>query len=94
MALVELEELAERVVADDIGVQYKEGRVVFGKNLLGELEWASSIEGLGLDGKGYVDIVLLLILNRSVLAPSSCQMYGHKQHALTSSRNFSMISGL
>jgi hypothetical protein len=62
VALVEIEKLAEGVVADDVGVENEEGRVVLGEDLLGKLERTGSIEGFGLDGELNVDVVLLLVL--------------------------------
>ena len=46
VAAVELEEIGKWVVADDIGVEDEEGRVVLCENLLGELEGTGGSEGL------------------------------------------------
>lgn len=38
VGLVEISQLLERVIADDVGIEYEEGRVVLAKNLLCEFE--------------------------------------------------------
>lgn len=62
VCLVEVGELLEGVVADDIGVQDEEGRVVLAKDLLGQLQRAGGAQRLVLDGELYADVVLLLVL--------------------------------
>lgn len=63
---VELRQVAEGEVADDVRVEDEEGLVVLAEGLLGELEGAGGVEGLGLDREGDVDAVLLLILRERV----------------------------
>lgn len=46
VALVEIQQLLEGIVADDVGVENEEGGVVLGKDALGELERAAGVEGL------------------------------------------------
>lgn len=65
VGVVEGRELRERVVADDIRVEDKEGLVILCKNLLGQFQGAGSSQGFLLDGKGDLDVVLLLILLQS-----------------------------
>jgi hypothetical protein len=60
--LVEFGELLEGVVAGDVGVEHEEGRVVLAQDAFGELERARGTEGLSLDGKLDLDVVLLLVL--------------------------------
>lgn len=64
VVLVESQEVLEGVVADDIGVEDEERRVVLSENALSKLQGASSVEGLSLDGELDVDVVLLLVLQR------------------------------
>lgn len=45
VALVELEQLLERIVADDVGVENEEGGVVLAQDALGKLEGTTSVEG-------------------------------------------------
>lgn len=88
MVLVELEELLERIFANDIGVEHEERRVVLSENRFGELQGTGGIEGLRFDGELDVDVVLLLILHyvsRKWALRTLCK--------LTSWRNFSIISG-
>lgn len=59
---VKLGELGERVVADDVGVEDEEGRVVFAEDLLGELEGTGGAEGFGLDGEFDFDVVFFFVL--------------------------------
>lgn len=59
---VEFGQLLKGVVADDIGVEDEERRVIFGQDLLGELQGASGAQGFGLDGELDVHTILLLIL--------------------------------
>jgi hypothetical protein len=62
VAAVEIKELGERVVADDIGVEDEEWRVILCEDLLRELQGTGGVEGLGLNGELDVDTVLLLVL--------------------------------
>lgn len=62
VALVEIQQLLEGIVADDIGVENEEGGVVLGEDALGELERTTGVEGLGLDRKLNVDVVFCLVL--------------------------------
>jgi hypothetical protein len=64
VVLVESQKVLEGVVADDIGVEDEEGRVVLSENTLSKLQGSSGIEGLSLDGEFDVDVVLLLVLQR------------------------------
>ena len=66
MSLVEGGEIGEWVVADNVGVEDKEWLVVLAENLLGELEWSSGPEGLGLDRECDLDVVCLLVLMAAV----------------------------
>ena len=59
--LVEIGKLLEGVVADDIGVEDEEGRVVLAQDLLRQLERAGGAQRFGLDGELNVNIVFLLI---------------------------------
>lgn len=72
VVLVELQQILERVVADDIRVQDEEGGVVLGQNLLGELQGTGGVEGFGLDREFDVDVVLLLILKSRADHISQC----------------------
>lgn len=67
VVLVESQEVLEGVVADDIGVEDEEGRVVLSENTLSKLQGSSGIEGLSLDGEFDVDVVLLLVLSQELL---------------------------
>ena len=60
--LVELGELAEGVVADDVGVKDEEGRGVLAEGFGGELERAGGAEGFGLDGEFDADVVFFFVL--------------------------------
>lgn len=60
--LVESRKLLERVVADDIRVQNKEGLIVLSENLLGELQRARGTQRLRFDREGDPDIELLFVL--------------------------------
>jgi hypothetical protein len=62
VVLVELQQLLKGVVADDIGVEDEEWRVVLQQDLLGKLQGTGGVEGFGLDGELDVDVVLLLVL--------------------------------
>ena len=62
VGLVEGGKLLKGVLADDVGVEHKEGSVVLAEDLFGELEWPGSAERLGLDGKRDFDVVRLLVL--------------------------------
>lgn len=62
VVLVELQQLLEGVVADDIGVEDKEWRVVLQQDLLGKLQGTGGVEGFGLDGELDVDVILLFVL--------------------------------
>lgn len=62
VAAVEGGQVGEGEVADDVRVEDEEGLVVLAERLLGELEGAGGVEGLGLNGEGDVDVVLLLVL--------------------------------
>jgi hypothetical protein len=62
VAAVELEELFEGVVADDIRVEDKEGRVVLLEDLLGELQGTGRVERFAFDGELDIDVVFFLIL--------------------------------
>jgi hypothetical protein len=64
VVLVESQEVLEGVVANDIGVEDEEGRVVLSENTLSKLQGSSSIEGLSLDGEFDVDVVLFLVLRK------------------------------
>jgi hypothetical protein len=91
---VELKEILERVVADDIGVEDEEGRVVLEKDLLGKLQRAGGVERLGLDRELNVDVVLLFVLRAViVLDKIGLVKLGSVGELCTSARNFSMISG-
>lgn len=46
VALVEIQQLLERIVADDVRVENEEGGVVLGQDALSKLERAASVEGL------------------------------------------------
>ena len=59
---VEGSQLAEGVVADDVGVEDEEGRGVFGEGLGGEFERAGGAEGLGFDGEFDVYIEFFFVL--------------------------------
>lgn len=63
VALVEIQQLLERIVADDVGVENEEGGVVFGKDAFSKLERAAGVEGLCFDRKLNVDVVFCLVLN-------------------------------
>lgn len=54
--------MLEGEVANDVGVEDEERRVVLSEDLLGELERTSGAKGLSLDGKGDVDVERLLVL--------------------------------
>lgn len=62
VAAVECGQLLERIVADDVGVQHEEGRVVLSEDLLGQLERASRAQRFRLDGEFNPYVVLLLVL--------------------------------
>ena len=62
VSLVERSKILERVVADNVRVQHKEGAVILRKNLLSKLERTSSAQRLGLDAEADVDAVDLLVL--------------------------------
>ena len=59
--VVELGELAERELADDVGVEDEKGFVVFPQNLLCEFKRAGGAQWLGLDGEGDFDVELLFV---------------------------------
>jgi len=60
--LVELCQLLEGVLADDVGVENEEGRVILGQDLLRKLQGARRTQRLRLDGELDFHVVLLLIL--------------------------------
>lgn len=60
---MEVGKVLERVIADDIRVENKEGAVILSENLLSKLQRTGSAQRLGLDGEGNLDIVLLLVLS-------------------------------
>ena len=62
VVLVEGQKILEREVADNIGVEDKEGGVVLGENSLRKLQGSSSVKGFSLDGELDVDVELLLVL--------------------------------
>lgn len=64
VGFVEFGELLEGVVADDVGVEDEEGGRVLAKRFLGELEGASSAEGLGFDREFDVDVIFLRVLEQ------------------------------
>lgn len=70
VGLVELEELLEGIVADDVGVEDEEGRVILAEDALSKLEGAGGVEGLRLNGELNVDVVFLLVLNGRAYAIS------------------------
>jgi hypothetical protein len=59
---VELGELLEGVVANDIGVQDEERRIILAQDLLRQLQRTSSAQRFGLDGELNVHTILLLVL--------------------------------
>lgn len=67
VVLVELKEILEGVVANDIGVEDEEGRVVLEEDLLGKLQRAGGVERLGLDRELNLDVVLLLVLRAAIV---------------------------
>jgi hypothetical protein len=94
--LVELGELLEGIVAGNVGVEDEEGRVVLSEDVFGELEGTGGTEGLGLDGEGDGDAVLLLVLHirlfvRSVMPLSrytnGLQRLGHDFRAVVDSKD-------
>lgn len=64
MSLVEFREILEGVVANDIGVEDKEWRIVLAQDLLSQLQRPRSAQGFGFDGEFNFDVVLFLVLNR------------------------------
>lgn len=65
--LVEIREGLEGVVADDIGVKHKEGRIILAENSFSELEGSGGAEGFRLERECNLDVVLLLVLRRGEL---------------------------
>lgn len=63
MALVEFCEFFERIVADDIGIENEEWRIILAQDFLGQLQRPRSAQGFGFDGEFNVDVVLFLVLN-------------------------------
>lgn len=61
--LVESSQLLKGVFAGDVGVEDKEGGVVFAEDVGGQLQGASSAEGLCLDGEGDLDTEFFLVLD-------------------------------
>jgi hypothetical protein len=59
---VELGELLEGVVANDIGVQDEERRIILAQDLLRQLQRTSSAQRFGLDGELNAHTILLLVL--------------------------------
>jgi hypothetical protein len=68
---VESSELSEGEVADNIGVEYEEGVIVFSEDGFSKFERARGAEGLGFDGKGNVDAKSIGILQFKVF--SACK---------------------
>lgn len=64
MVLVELCELLEGVIANDIGVEDEEWRVILAQDLLGQFQGACGAQGFGFDGEFDSDVILFLILER------------------------------
>lgn len=62
VVLVEGQKVLEGEVADNIGVEDEERRVVLGEDALGKLQGTSGVEGLSLDRELDVDAELLLVL--------------------------------
>ena len=64
MALVELNQLGEWIIADDICIEYKEeaAGVIRGEQLLSEAEWTGSSKGLRLQRACNFDTILEIIL--------------------------------
>ena len=52
----------EWVVASDVGIQNEEGRVVFAKGFLRQLERASRSKWFSLNGEFDIDVVFFLVL--------------------------------
>lgn len=80
MGIVEVGKSLEGVLAGNVRVQNEEGGVVLGQDLFGELQRASSAQGLALDGEDDVDVVLLgeLYKTGSISEPARlkrCQIY-------------------
>ena len=71
MGLVELGKLLERKFTSDVGIEDKEGRVVLGQDLFGQLQGASSTEGLVLDGEDDIDTKFIGVLKAMVLMASA-----------------------
>lgn len=64
VALVEGQEILEGEVADNVGVEDEEGRVVLGENTLSKLQGSGGVEGFSLDGEFDVDAKLFLVLQQ------------------------------
>ena len=63
MLLVEVGKLAEGIVADDVGVEDKEGGIVFAEDFFGEFEGTGGAKGFRLDGELNANVVLFFVLN-------------------------------
>jgi hypothetical protein len=59
----------------DIGIEDKEGSVIFSKNLTGQRKWAGCTKGLRLHGESNSDIVFFFILSWDELC--SCNIETH-----------------
>ena len=67
MGLVEVREFLEGVVANDIGVEDKEWRIILAQDLLSQLQRPRSAQGFGFDGEFNFDVVLFLVLNSRII---------------------------
>ena len=67
MALVEFCEVLERVVANDVGVENEEWRIILAQDFLGQLQRPRSAQGFGFDGESNFDVVLFLVLNSRII---------------------------
>lgn len=77
MRLVECRKLSKRILANDIGVEDEERRIVLAENLLSELQRTSSAEGFRLDGECDANVVLLLVLKGCQIIDSLAQRSVH-----------------
>lgn len=62
VCFVKCKEFREWVLADDIGVENKEGLGVLSQDLLSQLKRTSSSQGFGLDGECNLDVEALFVL--------------------------------
>ena len=79
VGLVEGGQLFERVFAGDVGVEDKEGRIVFSKSLFGKFQGASSAQRLILDREGNSDIKPFFILKEKRKVQQSAKEKKNKE---------------